>query len=286
MLDEVARAVQRLGLVAAAHPRVDGDLHALGLRLLQRHHLDAVAQRRCSQRVQHGLRVQQTLGLLWPERVVRRFQNQGDAREARVARDRQEGRPAQIPLAQGFMAVVVRGQGLLRVVQVHPAQVAQAHGLVHPLEEGLQARLRGQVEARAVGMGRVQADADARLVLHPRDDAPQLLRLRAQVGALAGGVLDDYRLGNIRENSFDQLDEKRRSIKFIEESMSLPEDCQACSVRPLCRGGCKRDRENFAEGRIEKTYLCSAYRQFFTSNMEKLMEIVKAEHFARNGRTF
>ena len=99
-------------------------------------------------------------------------------------------------------------------------------------------------------------------------------------------VLDDYRLGNIRENSFDQLDEKRRSIKFIEESMSLPEECQACSVRPLCRGGCKRDRENFAKGRIEKTYLCSAYRHFFTSNMEKLMEIVKAEHFARNGRAF
>ena len=99
-------------------------------------------------------------------------------------------------------------------------------------------------------------------------------------------VLDDYRLGNIRENSFDQLDDKRRSIKFIEESMSLPEECQICSVRQLCRGGCKRDRENFAEGRIEKTYLCSAYKHFFTANMEKLMEIVKAEHWARNGRQY
>ena len=56
-------------------------------------------------------------------------------------------------------------------------------------------------------------------------------------------VLDKWRLGNINEKTFRQLEASPLEQKFYEESVPLADRCRACRWLPLCRGGCKRDRE-------------------------------------------
>ena len=54
--------------------------------------------------------------------------------------------------------------------------------------------------------------------------------------------LDGYCLGNIRQNSWAELDLAREKTGFIEASRQVPEVCGRCQWYPLCRNGCRRDR--------------------------------------------
>ena len=54
--------------------------------------------------------------------------------------------------------------------------------------------------------------------------------------------LDEYRLGNIRDDAWEDLDRARESLGFIEASRRIPEKCGQCQWYPLCRNGCRRDR--------------------------------------------
>ena len=74
-------------------------------------------------------------------------------------------------------------------------------------------------------------------------------------------VLDDYRLGNINYNSLAEIEEKRVEIKFIEKSSIINPKCKECHWFNLCRGGCRRDRDN--NGEIDLNYYCLAYQEFF-----------------------
>ena len=77
--------------------------------------------------------------------------------------------------------------------------------------------------------------------------------------------------------SIHELDKKRDEIGFIEKSRRVAEDCRTCRYYRLCRGGCRRDREDFATHELGKTYLCEAYRTFFDECLDGLMEIAEAE---------
>lgn len=90
-------------------------------------------------------------------------------------------------------------------------------------------------------------------------------------------VLDGYCLGNIMTDSFEDLDRKRTELGFVEKSMKKEEECTKCPYFHLCRGGCRRDRENFATGELEKTYLCEAYKTFFSVALPALEEMAQAE---------
>ncbi len=96
-------------------------------------------------------------------------------------------------------------------------------------------------------------------------------------------VLDGYRIGNIRTDSFEELDRRRQEIGFVEKSKTVHEDCRNCRYYRLCRGGCRRDREDFSTGTIGKTYLCKAFRTFFDSCLDGLVEMAQAEARARRG---
>ena len=76
-------------------------------------------------------------------------------------------------------------------------------------------------------------------------------------------VLDRYKLGNIMESSFEEINEVRNSIHFIEESLVIPEKCKDCKYYPLCRGGCKRYRKDV-------NILCEGYYQFFEYSIKRL----------------
>ncbi len=90
-------------------------------------------------------------------------------------------------------------------------------------------------------------------------------------------VLDRYRLGNLCTDSFEDIQTRRQELGFIEASLPVHPDCTGCKWFPLCRGGCRRHREQ-PDGTLSKNYFCSAYKGFFAyaiSRLEQLAHIVQ-----------
>ena len=88
-------------------------------------------------------------------------------------------------------------------------------------------------------------------------------------------MLDPWRLGNLTTDSFQQLEQKRAELAFIEASRIYPEQCRRCTWAPLCRGGCRRDRLVGENGRLEQNRYCAAFRGFFEYAYPKLAELVR-----------
>lgn len=86
-------------------------------------------------------------------------------------------------------------------------------------------------------------------------------------------MLDEFCLGNINFNSFEELDIKRKELRFVEKSKKVDNDCKVCKWYQLCRGGCRRDRDDFASEELTKTYLCKSYQEFFEYAYPRLCEI-------------
>ncbi len=97
-------------------------------------------------------------------------------------------------------------------------------------------------------------------------------------------ALDEYNIGSINENSFEEINQKRKEIGFIETSQYVDEDCKACKWYPLCRGGCRRDRDNFTGSQLEKNYFCPAFKQFFEYSIERLEEVAQTVMNRQRGR--
>lgn len=95
-------------------------------------------------------------------------------------------------------------------------------------------------------------------------------------------VLDRYRLGNLVTDSFEEIEAKRDEIGFVSESRYIDKECRNCRWMPLCRGGCRRDREPFIDGKPSLNYFCAGYKKFFESVYPRLEEI--ARNIARSAR--
>ena len=92
-------------------------------------------------------------------------------------------------------------------------------------------------------------------------------------------ALDEYRIGNITEDGFDEIDEKRAVSGFIAESERLSEKCFGCEWRFLCRGGCRRNRDADGLNRF-----CEGYKKFFAYSYERMKRIadsVRANGFGK-----
>ena len=94
-------------------------------------------------------------------------------------------------------------------------------------------------------------------------------------------VLDGYKMGNINTDGFPDLDSRREEIGFRKKSLKIEPECSECPVFDLCRGGCRRDREDFSSGELTVSYLCPAYRQFLLSARPYLEVMARAEIRAR-----
>lgn len=86
-------------------------------------------------------------------------------------------------------------------------------------------------------------------------------------------ALDQWLLGNIRDDSFEDMDRKRDELGFIQWSRQVHKDCQDCSWYPLCRGGCRRNREPVTCDSTGKNYFCDAYKGFFEYAYPRLEEV-------------
>ncbi len=89
-------------------------------------------------------------------------------------------------------------------------------------------------------------------------------------------VLDKYKLGNVNEQSFKEIDDKRLELKFIENSAKIPQKCRECKYFRICRGGCKRYCEPFAENEERDLHLlCDGYYQFFEHCADRLVSLAR-----------
>ena len=86
-------------------------------------------------------------------------------------------------------------------------------------------------------------------------------------------VLDAYRLGNLRTDSFEQINQRRKDIAFVEASMAIDPECRCCRFFSLCRGGCRRHRPVNRGGTLGKNIFCESYRRFFAYTEERLREL-------------
>ncbi|AEV29308.1 radical SAM additional 4Fe4S-binding domain protein [Sphaerochaeta pleomorpha str. Grapes] len=81
--------------------------------------------------------------------------------------------------------------------------------------------------------------------------------------------VDDYCLGNILSSSITDLDAKRKELQFIESSPNKSLACSTCQWEKLCRGGCKRYRN---EGAYR---YCTSMQQFFPYAIHRLEQVAR-----------
>lgn len=82
-------------------------------------------------------------------------------------------------------------------------------------------------------------------------------------------ALDSYKIGNINENTLEEIDENRRKSGFIETSYNHSEECLNCDYFRLCRGNCNRYRIN------GNHLLCNGFKTFFDKNYNVLVKLAR-----------
>jgi len=95
-------------------------------------------------------------------------------------------------------------------------------------------------------------------------------------------VLDQYKLGNILNISFDEVFNHQIVYDFVQDSLILHDKCKSCKYLSICRGGgCKKYRDSSHM----RNYFCDAYYQFFELNYKELLDIskmIKSGYFNNN----
>jgi uncharacterized protein len=79
-------------------------------------------------------------------------------------------------------------------------------------------------------------------------------------------VYHENYLGNILETPMAEMMKSEKQLNFgIRKEASLPEKCNKCKFRRICRGGCPKNRVNPGD-MPEKglNYLCEGYQDFFS----------------------
>lgn len=85
-------------------------------------------------------------------------------------------------------------------------------------------------------------------------------------------MLDEWTLGNFVIDDFDKIEKRRAELNFLQMSAQEHTECVTCKWKSLCRGGCRRDREPFIDGKTGKNYFCKAYYNFFEYAFPRLQQ--------------
>ena len=94
-------------------------------------------------------------------------------------------------------------------------------------------------------------------------------------------VLDEWKLGNVRETGIRELLESDTAKRFRARSHKIDEKCRGCRWFRLCYGGCARYREPAGEDGLRLNKFCESYRAFFEWAGPKLMTLAR---MAQEGR--
>ncbi|MFI3166667.1 MAG: SPASM domain-containing protein [Bacillota bacterium] len=74
---------------------------------------------------------------------------------------------------------------------------------------------------------------------------------------------DKYLLGNINQNSLEEMGVCENMMKFKNSSLKIDAKCKSCSVFKICRGGCRRDRDYMSTGELDINMYCEGRKKFF-----------------------
>jgi uncharacterized protein len=88
-------------------------------------------------------------------------------------------------------------------------------------------------------------------------------------------VLDEWKLGNINDNSFEEMLKSETAKNFVKESVNTDPECRECKYYRVCRGGCKRHKEPKIDGKYTKNYFCSAYKEFYKYSLPRFVEMAR-----------
>ncbi|SHE52218.1 anaerobic sulfatase maturase [Alkalibacter saccharofermentans] len=86
-------------------------------------------------------------------------------------------------------------------------------------------------------------------------------------------VLDDYRMGNIKEDTLDSVLSSEIGKNFVEKSISIRKECDGCEFFSICRGGCQRHYDTTKE--IRTNYFCASYKMFYGYSLPKFQEVLR-----------
>jgi uncharacterized protein len=75
-------------------------------------------------------------------------------------------------------------------------------------------------------------------------------------------VVDAWRLGNIKDSGLVDLYDTPCCTEFITRSFKKAPECTRCEWLNICRGGCRRDRQNTLTTELECNYYCEAFTDF------------------------
>lgn len=87
-------------------------------------------------------------------------------------------------------------------------------------------------------------------------------------------IHEDYRLGNIRDDSLESIINNERMDAFLAMKPALPDECKTCEFLHLCHGGCPRNR--LQESNVLDTdYFCESYQQIYRYAHDRMEELAK-----------
>ncbi|CQR47233.1 hypothetical protein BN1058_01540 [Paraliobacillus sp. PM-2] len=87
-------------------------------------------------------------------------------------------------------------------------------------------------------------------------------------------IHDEYRLGNIGDDSLETILQNERWDKFSAMKPSLPEKCKNCEFLNLCHGGCPRNRQK-DNNTMSVEYFCESYKQIYRYAQDRIQEVAK-----------
>lgn len=88
-------------------------------------------------------------------------------------------------------------------------------------------------------------------------------------------VLDEWRMGSVTDAPLERLARSDAARRFVAASLPVPDACRACRWYPLCRNGCRRERDETG-----LNVWCGVMRAFFAyafPRMEKMAARIRAE---------
>lgn len=88
-------------------------------------------------------------------------------------------------------------------------------------------------------------------------------------------VLDEWKLGNVKDSSFARLDKSPVARRFLEMSYREAGECGKCEWKRLCHGGCRRDREPTIDGLLGLNRFCMSFRRFFDRSYADMLDIAE-----------
>ena len=82
-----------------------------------------------------------------------------------------------------------------------------------------------------------------------------------------------YRMGNVLEQTLDQMLQERVWRSFVTQAERCPAACRGCEWLWACQGGCARHRMKLGLAPDEASYLCQANKRIFQHVFSRLEEL-------------